>query len=282
MTIRLHDSISINDPIQGEYKIKCSPHSVVGLKGISRSRREMGQINIVGAKVGENGEELPVLVLALVTMKIGDDSYAPFFIVAPMIEVYQTMAYLPYTAYKFDVAFKGGWVYKIIQAKHIQRPLCAVPVLKKGKKYAENPHNDKETWYYVINKERFTYGTKRQEQYYTEMTPQTKVFPTYDELLEYQEGMGLAPNFSNDSDYNNSKNDSKDIDDSDSNSDEDIDDDDNFDYDDDEIDIDSRHKIHHEDERDTEGVKRAGNSKRYEEDDDDSDAEDEEENDSDS
>ena len=127
----------------------------------------MGHINIVAANVGKNGDEIPVLVLALVTIEIGDDAYEPFFIVAPMIEVNQNMAYLPYTAYKFDIAYKGGWVYKVIQSKIVKRPLCAVPVLKSAKIIAEDPHNDKDIWYYIINKERYTYGTKRKEEYYT-------------------------------------------------------------------------------------------------------------------
>ena len=98
MTIRLHDSIIINDHLNGTYKVKCSPYSVIGSKGISRSRRNMGQINIVEANVGESQagldeQVMPVLVLALLTIRTGNDAFAPFLIVAPLIEVYQKFAF---------------------------------------------------------------------------------------------------------------------------------------------------------------------------------------------
>ena len=51
MTIRLHDSVRINDEEQGAYTVKCSPHSVAGNNGISRSRRVMGQINVVDVQL---------------------------------------------------------------------------------------------------------------------------------------------------------------------------------------------------------------------------------------
>ena len=201
MTIKLHDSMVINDEAIEQYKVRCSPYSVEGNKGISRSRRVMGQINVVKASVGDDKEAMPVLVLALVTIKIGDEQFAPFFIVAPMIEIEQDFAYLPYPVYAFDQAPKGGWIYKVIQARQIIQPLCAIPVLKKNSTYDQNPHNESKTWYYIIGNDRFKYGASRKEEYYTQMTPKTKVFPTYDELLEIQDAMGLTPSFDTDMDY---------------------------------------------------------------------------------
>ena len=87
ITIRLHDSFNVNDKFRGFYKIKCSPHNISGQNGLSRSRRVMEQINIVDASVREDREVMPVIVLALVTVAVGSEFYAPFFIVAPMIEV---------------------------------------------------------------------------------------------------------------------------------------------------------------------------------------------------
>ena len=212
MTIRLHDSVRINDEEQGAYTVKCSPHSVAGNNGISRSRRVMGQINVVEAMIGEDKILMPALVLAMITIKVGDNAFAPFFVVAPMVEVHQNFAYLPYPAYEFDRAPKGGWVYKIIQSKQIRKPICAIPVLKQNSTYEQNPHNDHRTWYYIINKDRFKYGNSRTEEYYTKMLPQTRVFPTSDELLAYQEGMGLTPNLDTELDYRRQSDDENDDD----------------------------------------------------------------------
>ena len=117
----------------------------------------MGKINIIETNVGESQAELdeqvmPVLVLALLTIRTGNDTFAPFLIVAPLIEVYQKFAY------KFDTASKGGWRYKVTQSRQIIQPLCAVPVLKEKVMFQQNPHNDKNAWYYVIAKDMYTYG----------------------------------------------------------------------------------------------------------------------------
>ena len=201
--------------------IKCSPHSIAGQNGLSRSRRVMGQINIV----------MPVIVFALVTIVVDSEFYAPFFIVAPMIEVKQNFAYLPYPAYKFDRASKGGWVCKVIQAKDIVRPLCGVPILRTNSTFDQNPHNESNTWYYIIGKERFEYGKSLTEAFYTQMEPKTNVFLSSEELLENQTGMGLSPNFGTELDNMKTLNDNEDGDD---NSDIDSDDENANDYDEDE------------------------------------------------
>ena len=156
----------------------------------------MGQINVVAAKVGTQKAEIPVLVLALVTLQIDFNTYAPFFIIAPMVERPQSSAYLPYRAFELDTHSHGGWEYKLIQANLITRPLCAVPVLKTKISYDLNPHNEKGTWYYIFGERRFSYGISREEVYYTTMLPNTTVFPTYDELLQNQHDMNLDLNLS--------------------------------------------------------------------------------------
>ena len=196
MNISLHDSVRINDPVQGSYLVKCSPYSDGGERLTSRSRRVMGQVNVVEAKVGPLKTDIPVLVLALITLEIENNTYAPFFIIASMVERPQSSAYLPYRAFELDTHTLGGWEYKLIQANLITRPLCAVPVLKNKISYDLNPHNEKDTWYYVFGERRFSYGISRKEEYYTTMLPNTTVFPTYDELLQNQHDMNLDPNFS--------------------------------------------------------------------------------------
>ena len=112
MTITLHYSLIINDTIQRSYKIKCLLHSITRTKGTPRPRRIMRQKNVVEAITEDDKKLMPVLVLAMVTIEVGDDAFSPFVTVAPMVEAHQEYVYLPYPAYGFNRATKGGWVYK--------------------------------------------------------------------------------------------------------------------------------------------------------------------------